>query len=99
VFRLVGFSPFVSDVRPTTRRETHARRPAPGPVEGEHSLEGSQFRTGALGVRRIGVGAALSRAALRAFIRAAREMREQGTFTFAADALPYAEANDLVTGP
>ncbi|HEU4629838.1 MAG TPA: isocitrate lyase/phosphoenolpyruvate mutase family protein [Gemmatimonadaceae bacterium] len=52
----------------------------------------------ALGVRRISVGGALSRAALGAFVRAAREIREHGTFTFARDALPFAEANDLVSG-
>ncbi len=50
----------------------------------------------ALGVRRISVGSALSRAALGAFIRAAREMLDHGTFDFAKDALPYAEANELV---
>lgn len=47
----------------------------------------------ALGVRRISVGSALSRAALGAFVRAAREIHERGTFTFADDALPYPEAN------
>jgi 2-methylisocitrate lyase-like PEP mutase family enzyme len=52
-----------------------------------------------LGVRRISVGSALSRAALGAFVRAAREMREHGTFRFAEDAIPYAEANDLVSRP
>lgn len=50
----------------------------------------------ALGVRRISVGSALSRAALGAFVRAAREIREHGTFRFAEDALPYADANDSV---
>lgn len=50
----------------------------------------------ALGVRRISVGSALSRAALGAVIRAAQEMQEQGTFRFAAAALPYAEANELM---
>jgi 2-methylisocitrate lyase-like PEP mutase family enzyme len=50
----------------------------------------------ALGVRRISLGSALSRAALGAFVRAAREIREHGTFRFAEDALPYVEANDLV---
>lgn len=40
----------------------------------------------ALGVRRISVGSALARAALGAFLRAAKEMREHGTFAFAADA-------------
>jgi 2-methylisocitrate lyase-like PEP mutase family enzyme len=49
-----------------------------------------------LGVRRISVGSALSRAALGGFVRAAREIREHGTFRFADDAIPYAEANELV---
>jgi methylisocitrate lyase len=34
-----------------------------------------------LGVRRISVGASLSRAAWGGFMRAAKEMAEQGTFT------------------
>jgi len=50
----------------------------------------------ALGVRRISVGSALSRAALGAFVRAAREIREHGTFRFAEGAIPYAEANEIV---
>jgi 2-methylisocitrate lyase-like PEP mutase family enzyme len=52
----------------------------------------------ALGVRRISVGSALSRAAIGAFVRAAREIREHGTFDFAKEAIPYAEANDLMFG-
>ena len=51
----------------------------------------------ALGVRRISVGSALSRAALGAFVRAAEEIRDQGTFAFAADAIPMARAIELVT--
>jgi 2-methylisocitrate lyase-like PEP mutase family enzyme len=51
----------------------------------------------ALGVRRISVGSALSRAALGAFLRAAREIRDHGTFTFAEEALPYSEANDWMS--
>lgn len=39
-----------------------------------------------LGARRISVGSALYRAALGAFLRAASEMRNDGTFGFAADA-------------
>jgi 2-methylisocitrate lyase-like PEP mutase family enzyme len=50
----------------------------------------------ALGVKRISLGSALSRAALGAVIRAAREIQEHGTFRFAEDALPYAEANALM---
>jgi 2-methylisocitrate lyase-like PEP mutase family enzyme len=53
----------------------------------------------ALGVRRVSMGSALSRAALGAFVRAAREIREQGTFAFANEAIPYAEANKLMGGP
>ncbi len=52
-----------------------------------------------LGVRRISLGSALSRAALGGFLRAAREIREQGTFTFMGEALPYGEANGMMVGP
>jgi 2-methylisocitrate lyase-like PEP mutase family enzyme len=45
----------------------------------------------AIGVKRISVGSALSRAALGAFLRAAREMREKGSFEFANDAPSYKE--------
>ncbi|HKA81400.1 MAG TPA: isocitrate lyase/phosphoenolpyruvate mutase family protein [Xanthobacteraceae bacterium] len=40
------------------------------------------------GVKRISVGGSLSRFALAAFLRAAREMKEQGAFTFVRDAAP-----------
>jgi 2-methylisocitrate lyase-like PEP mutase family enzyme len=40
-----------------------------------------------LGVKRVSVGSALCRTALGAFLRAAREMKEQGTFEFAKDAV------------
>jgi 2-methylisocitrate lyase-like PEP mutase family enzyme len=40
----------------------------------------------AIGVKRISVGSTLARAALGAFLRGAREMREHGTFSFAAEA-------------
>jgi 2-methylisocitrate lyase-like PEP mutase family enzyme len=48
-----------------------------------------------LGVKRVSVGSALSRAALGSFLRAAHEMREQGTFTFAGDAASYREVNGM----
>jgi 2-methylisocitrate lyase-like PEP mutase family enzyme len=51
----------------------------------------------ACGVRRISLGSALARAALGAVIRAAREIEQQGTFTFLADALPYGETNALMS--
>jgi 2-methylisocitrate lyase-like PEP mutase family enzyme len=49
----------------------------------------------ALGVKRISVGSGLARAALGGFLRAAHEMREHGTFTFADDAPPYATINSI----
>jgi 2-methylisocitrate lyase-like PEP mutase family enzyme len=49
-----------------------------------------------LGVRRISLGSSLSRAALGAVVRAAREVLDHGTFRFAADAIPYAEVNALM---
>ena len=43
----------------------------------------------AIGVKLISVGSALARAALGAFLRGAKEMRERGTFEFANEAVSY----------
>jgi 2-methylisocitrate lyase-like PEP mutase family enzyme len=48
-----------------------------------------------IGVRRISVGSALYRTALGAALRAAREMREQGTFAFAKEAVPPREVSSI----
>ncbi|MDI9777861.1 isocitrate lyase/PEP mutase family protein [Pseudomonas sp.] len=48
-----------------------------------------------LGVRRISVGSSLARAALGAFQRAALEIRDQGTFSYGEQAMPFAQLNDL----
>ena len=42
----------------------------------------------AVGVKRLSVGGALSRLALSAFMKGAREMKEKGTFTWVRDAVP-----------
>ena len=55
-------------------------------VMGLQGVQLSVAELSALGVRRISVGSALCRAALGAFLRAAREMREAGTFTWASEA-------------
>ncbi len=68
------------------------------PVNVVMGLQGVQLSVAELseiGVKRISVGSALSRAALGAFLRAAREMREHGTFTFAADAVSYREISSM----
>ncbi len=49
----------------------------------------------AIGVKRLSVGSALCRAALGAFLRAAREMRERGSFAFVAEAASSAEINTI----
>jgi 2-methylisocitrate lyase-like PEP mutase family enzyme len=48
-----------------------------------------------LGVKRISVGSALSRAALGAFLRAAKEMQEHGTFDFADEAVSYRDISAM----
>jgi len=53
---------------------------------------------GDFGVRRISVGGALARAAWTGFIKTAKEIREQGSFTSFADLTPFGELNDLFVG-
>jgi 2-methylisocitrate lyase-like PEP mutase family enzyme len=70
------------------------------PVNVVMGLQGAQLslaELSALGVRRVSVGSALCRTALGAFLRAAREMREQGTFVFASEAVSSKEVNAIFT--
>lgn len=60
-------------------------------VMGLQGVQLSRAELSEIGVKRISVGSALSRAALGAFLRAAREMKTQGTFTFADEAVSYKE--------
>ena len=69
------------------------------PVNVVMGLQGVQLslaELSAIGVKRVSVGSALSRAALGAFLRAAREMREHGTFTFAEQAVGYRDINAML---
>jgi 2-methylisocitrate lyase-like PEP mutase family enzyme len=50
----------------------------------------------AIGVRRVSVGSALSRAALGAFLHAAREMQQNGTFGFAEHAASSPEISGML---
>ena len=52
-----------------------------------------------LGVRRISVGSALSAVAWGAFIRAARDIAENGTFDSLSGAAPFADLNNLFRQP
>ena len=49
----------------------------------------------ALGVKRISVGSGLARCALGAFLRAAHDIREHGTFAFADDAAEFRMLNSI----
>ena len=48
-----------------------------------------------LGVRRVSVGSLLSRVALGAFLRAASEMVESGTFSFSDEAVSYKDLSEM----
>ncbi|HSS63792.1 MAG TPA: isocitrate lyase/phosphoenolpyruvate mutase family protein [Gammaproteobacteria bacterium] len=64
------------------------------PVNVVMGMPGATFGLSALagvGVKRISVGSALARAAFGAFVRAAEEMRANGTFTFSSDAIGFSE--------
>ena len=68
------------------------------PVNVLMGLQGVQLslaELSALGVKRISVGSALSRAALGAFLHAAQEMREHGTFTFAEQAVSFRDLSAM----
>jgi 2-methylisocitrate lyase-like PEP mutase family enzyme len=68
------------------------------PVNVVMGLRGVQLtlvELSAIGVKRVSVGSALTRAALGAFLRAAREMRELGTFTFANDAVSFQDVSAM----
>ena len=74
------------------------RAVAPKPVNVVMGLAGvamSLAELEDLGVRRVSVGSSLARAAYSAFLRAAREIASEGTFTFAEQAVPFAQMNAM----
>ncbi len=71
------------------------------PVNVVMGLSGPNYSVAQLaeaGVKRISVGGSFARAALGGFIRAAHEVREHGTFGYAVEALPDADARRYMTG-
>ena len=83
-----------------TREEIEAvvRAVAPKPLNVVMGLSGPSFSLDALarlGVKRVSLGSSLARAAYGAFLQAAREVKEEGTFDFARTAVPYAEINAM----
>jgi len=68
------------------------------PVNVVMGLQGARLSLAELseiGVRRVSVGSALSRAALGAFLRAARGMREFGTFEFSDEAVSFRDISAM----
>ena len=55
----------------------------------------TMIEVAALGVKRVSVGSGLARCALGSFIRAARELRRHGTFSFADDAEEFRTLNSI----
>lgn len=83
-----------------TREEIDAvvRAVAPKPVNVVMGLSGPSFSLdvlASLGVKRVSLGSSLARAAYGAFLQAAREVRQKGTFDFARTAVSYAEINAM----
>jgi 2-methylisocitrate lyase-like PEP mutase family enzyme len=69
------------------------------PVNVVMGLAGRAFSVAELetaGVKRISVGGSFARAALGGFIRAAREVKEHGTFTYADDAISHRDASSYM---
>jgi len=60
-------------------------------VAGLAGMTASVAELSEAGVRRVSLGSTLSRHAFGAFIRAAKEMRDHGTFGFSGEAVPSAE--------
>jgi 2-methylisocitrate lyase-like PEP mutase family enzyme len=94
---------YAPGVRERDQIKTIVKAVAPKPVNvligGPAGLTGSVSLTmadaAALGVRRVSVGGALARAAWGGFIRAAKQLAEQGTFDGFAGAAPHNELQEF----
>jgi len=102
--RLVAFADAGADclyapgVRDANEISMIVKAVAPKPVNVLVSAPSPVFtisRLADLGVRRISVGSTLARVAWGAFMRAARNILETGSFDSLADAAPFNEINDL----
>lgn len=91
---------YAPGIRDLDQIQTVVDAVAPKPV---NVLVGSDWTTAAtladLGVRRISVGGALARVAWGAFLEAAQEIAEGGTFTSLAGAVPFAAIEDRMNRP
>jgi 2-methylisocitrate lyase-like PEP mutase family enzyme len=104
VRRLVAFADAGADVLFApglkTKEEINevVRAVAPRPVNVLAGIAGfavSLDELKRIGVKRVSVGSSLARAAYGGFLRAAKEIRNKGTFDYTADTIPFAEINAL----
>ncbi|QEC74537.1 isocitrate lyase/PEP mutase family protein [Mucilaginibacter ginsenosidivorax] len=104
IARLVAFADAGADVLFApglkTRQEIEAvvKAVAPLPVNVVMGLSGSSFSLNMLediGVKRVSIGSSLIRAAYGAVFRAAEEILQHGTFSYADHATPYGNLNKL----
>jgi len=69
------------------------------PVNVLMGFQGATFSVeelAAVGVKRISVGGSFARAALGAFVRAAREVKDKGTFIYATEAISHTDATSYM---
>lgn len=83
-----------------TREEiaTVVRAVAPKPINVVMGLNDATFTLDELeriGVKRVSLGSSLARAAYGSFFRAAEEIRQKGTFSFAGGTMPYSAFNAI----
>lgn len=102
--RLIAFAEAGADVlfapglKTLQEIEIVVKAVAPHPVNVLMGIPGTNFTVKMLeqlGIKRISVGSSLARAACGAFSRAAEEILIHGTFSYADEAKPYKELNDL----
>ena len=99
ILRLQSFAKAGADVvyapgLPSLEAISEVCREVSKPVNVLMGLQGATYSVeelAAAGVKRISVGGSFARAALGAFLRAAREVKDKGTFTYAQDAISHAE--------
>jgi 2-methylisocitrate lyase-like PEP mutase family enzyme len=90
----VLYAPGVTSLEDITAIVSSVDRPV-NVLMGAKGVRHNLAELSAIGVKRVSIGSALSRAAFGAFLRAAREMRQHGTFGFADEAIPYQEISAM----
>lgn len=89
---------FAPGLKTRAEIETVVKAVAPHPLSVLMGLSNADFTLNELedlGVKRVSVGSSLARAAYGSFLKAAQEIRQQGSFGFAQGIVSYADLNAL----